>query len=106
MQRQHPHSMKELDKLITEHREGKRPRDDDADSNKENPPKKQTTLDFASNKRNIVTQPMLDKAILEFVIKEIPPLAMVDKPTFINLVRLGLPQELSVMCARTAKTKL
>lgn len=53
-----------------------------------------------------VTQKSLDKLLLEFVISETQPLSIVDKPAFVNLVKLGLPNELKVMCRKTMKLRI
>jgi len=31
---------------------------------------------------------------------------VVDKPVFLNLIRLGLPKTLSIMCSKTLKNRL
>lgn len=49
---------------------------------------------------------MLNAAILRFIIEDIQPLSIVDSPAFINLVRIGLPSSVQIMCRKTVKTKL
>lgn len=69
--------------------------------------KKQITLDsWGSRKDFIITQQILDKHILQFVIEEMQPISIVDKPSFKNLVSLGLPKNVSVMCAKTLKSRI
>lgn len=51
-------------------------------------------------KRFIVFQQTVDKHILQFVIEEMQPTSIVDKPSFQNVVFLGLPKNVSVMCAK------
>lgn len=53
-----------------------------------------------------VTQKMLDSAILRFIIEDIQPLSVVDSPAFINLIRIGIPLSVKIMCRKTLKTKL
>jgi len=43
---------------------------------------------------------------LEFVISVTQPLSIVDRPVFVNLVKLGLPNELKVMCRKTMKLRI
>lgn len=69
-------------------------------------PKKQQKLEQWKNGKSIATQKTLDTAILRFVIEEIQPLSIVDKPSFINLVKIGIPSAIRVMCRKTLKEKL
>lgn len=48
----------------------------------------------------------MNAAILRFIIEDIQPLSIVDSPAFINLVRIGLPSSVQIMCRKTLKTKL
>jgi len=70
----------------------------------------QSTLECYSSGKGIehtkVSQKSLDKLLLEFVISETQPLSIVDKPAFVNLVKLGLPNELKVMCRKTMKLRI
>lgn len=70
----------------------------------------QSTLEFFSSGKGKeytkVTQKSLDKLLLEFVFSKIQPLSIVDKPAFVNLVKLGLPNELKVMCRKTMKLRI
>lgn len=69
--------------------------------------KKQITLDtWGSRKEFIVTQQTLDKHILQFVIEEMQPISIVDKSSFKNLVSLGLPKNVNVMCAKTLRNRI
>lgn len=56
--------------------------------------------------REEVSQRTLDSMILKCIIEETQSLRIVDQPAFINLVRLGLPKQLSIMCSKTLKTKI
>jgi len=53
-----------------------------------------------------VTQKVLDKAILRFIIEDIQPLSIVDNPAFINLLRIGLPLHIRIMCRKTLRDKV
>lgn len=53
-----------------------------------------------------VTQKMLDAAILRFIIGDIQPLAVIYSPDFINLVRMGIPASIKIMCKKTLKQKI
>lgn len=69
--------------------------------------KKQITLDtWGSRKELIVTQQTLDKHILQFVIEEMQPISIVDKSSFKNLVSLGLPKNVNVMCGKTLRSRI
>lgn len=66
----------------------------------------QGPLERFGSGREIVSQKVLDSMILKFIIEETQPLRLVDRPSFINLVRLGLPKQLSIMCSKTLKYKI
>jgi len=53
-----------------------------------------------------VTQKVLDKAILRFIIENIQPLSIVDSSAFIDLIRIGLPSHIRIICRKTLKEKL
>jgi len=67
---------------------------------------KQTTIidRFGSGKN--VTQKMLDQKLVNLIIDETLPLTIVDKPSFIDLVKLGLPNTMSIMCSKTLRKHL
>lgn len=67
---------------------------------------KQTTIidRFRSGKN--VTQKMLDQKLVNLIIDETLPLAIVDKPSFIDLMKLGLPNTMSIMCSKTLRKHL
>jgi len=44
--------------------------------------------------------------MIKFVVHNTQPINIIDKPVFLNLIRLGLPKSLSVMCSKTLKTRL
>ncbi|XP_060638698.2 uncharacterized protein [Anolis sagrei] len=53
-----------------------------------------------------LTQQTLDRKVMDFIVEETLPLETVDKPSFIGLVRLGLPEGLSVMSAATLRDRI
>lgn len=56
--------------------------------------------------RLAVTQKTLDKAIIRFIIEDIQPLSIVESTVFINLLRIGLPSQIHIMCRKTLRQKL
>ncbi|KAJ7303362.1 hypothetical protein JRQ81_012307 [Phrynocephalus forsythii] len=44
--------------------------------------------------------------IMDFIVEETLPLEMVDRPSFVGLVRLGLPKCLTIMCSETLRESL
>lgn len=73
----------------------------------ENPiKKKQQVLERWGSGSIGINQKILDAAILRFVIENIQPLSIVDSPSFINLVRMGTPSSVQIMCRKTLRTKL
>ncbi|XP_033216486.1 uncharacterized protein LOC117172545 [Belonocnema kinseyi] len=51
-------------------------------------------------------QKIMNKAVLNYVVKEMQPLSVVDKLILINLVRLGCPKKVSVMSLTTLKNRI
>ncbi|XP_061477277.1 uncharacterized protein LOC133381813 [Rhineura floridana] len=74
------------------------------------PPKmlkqQQTTLERWGSSRETVTQSSLDKKIIDFIIEETLPLQIVDKPSFVSLVRTGLPKDLAILCSKTLRDRI
>ncbi|XP_061467412.1 uncharacterized protein LOC133377403 [Rhineura floridana] len=74
------------------------------------PPKmlkqQQTTLERWGSGREPVTQSNLDRRIIDFIVEETLPLQTVDKPSFINLVHIGLPKDLTIICAKTLRDRI
>lgn len=66
----------------------------------------QSTLHRIGTGNEIITQKQLDSAIITFVVQDTQPINIVDKPVFLNLIRLGLPKTLTVMCSKLLKTRL
>ncbi|KAH0630541.1 hypothetical protein JD844_013671 [Phrynosoma platyrhinos] len=56
--------------------------------------------------KETVTQRILDKKIMDFIVEETLPLQTVDRASFIGLVRLGLPKGLTIMCANTLRDRI
>lgn len=54
----------------------------------------------------VVTQHMLDKAILRFIIEDLQSLSIVDSPAFIDLIKHGLPLSIRIICRKTVKERL
>ncbi|XP_042329184.1 uncharacterized protein LOC121933470 isoform X2 [Sceloporus undulatus] len=53
-----------------------------------------------------LTQQILDRKIMDFIIEETLPLETVDKPSFIGLIHLGLPEDLTIMSAKTLRDRI
>lgn len=53
-----------------------------------------------------VTQHKLNDLLLKFIVSNTQPLSVVDKPSFVNLVRLGLPKDLKVMSCKSLKLQI
>ncbi|KAH0630547.1 hypothetical protein JD844_013708 [Phrynosoma platyrhinos] len=53
-----------------------------------------------------VTQKILDRTLMDYIVEEIVPLQTVGKPTFLALVRLGLPKNLTIMCVNTLRDRI
>ena len=51
-----------------------------------------------------VTQRTMDKSLIDFVVEEMHPLSVVDKPTFIIVARLGCLKSYSVVSSRKLKS--
>ncbi|VVC30714.1 Hypothetical protein CINCED_3A001040 [Cinara cedri] len=54
----------------------------------------------------IITQKLLGSAVIKFVVQDTQSVNIVDKPVFLNLIRLGLQKTLTVMCSKILKTQL
>ncbi|XP_042306337.1 uncharacterized protein LOC121921817 [Sceloporus undulatus] len=66
----------------------------------------QTAPDRWGYGKETVTQRILDKKIMDFIVEETLPLQTVDRASFIGLVRLGLPKGLTIMCANTLRDRI
>lgn len=56
--------------------------------------------------RSSVTPEELDAALLSFIIEDIQPLSIVDSQAFNNLLRIGLPPNIRIMCRKTVRDKI
>lgn len=43
---------------------------------------------------------------MRFIIEDIQPLSIVDSPAFVNLLRLGIPSHIRIMCRKTLREKI
>lgn len=67
---------------------------------------KQAKLERWGTGKSAITQNMLDKAVLRFIIEDLQPLSIVDSPAFIDLVKSGLPSSIRIISRKTVKEKL
>lgn len=77
----------------------------DISDNSHNSGQKQWMLEFGSSKNFAVTQKMLDTAILRFVVQNILPFSIVESSTFVDLMKIGVPSNIQIMCRKTLKEK-
>ncbi|XP_018309187.1 uncharacterized protein, partial [Mycetomoellerius zeteki] len=96
----HPHLLDTIDKEKIKLSK-KRPNEDSVN----NFPNKYTLERWGAGS-SMATQKGLDKAILQFIVENIQPLSIVDSPSFINLIRIGLPSHVNIMCRKTLKERL
>ncbi|XP_060852285.1 uncharacterized protein LOC132930428 isoform X2 [Rhopalosiphum padi] len=75
------------------------------DTNQNKSSLQKLTLERCGSERS-VTQQKLDDLLLKFIVNNTQPLSVVDNPSFLNLVRLGLPNDLKIMTSRTLKLKI
>lgn len=106
-QRVHSYQISDFEKVLEQGKPSKRKCIDFEE--KESKDKVQLTLDrlgrYGSGNEPL-TQKHFDNLLLKFFMDETQPLNLVDKPAFINLIRLGLPREISVMCRQTLNKKI
>lgn len=69
-------------------------------------PLHQLTLERCGSGKEGVTQHKLNDLLLKFIVSNTQPLSVVDKPSFVNLVRLGLPKDLKVMSSKSLKIQI
>gem|GEM_PF-4285454 len=72
----------------------------------DNSTKKQRILEIYGSKNCSITQKTLDTAILRFVVENILPFSIVDSPSFINLMKIGVPSSIRIICRKTLKEKI
>lgn len=68
--------------------------------------KKQCVLQKWGSGTAGITQNKLDTAILRFIVENVQPLAVVESPAFIDLIKIGLPSSIRIMCKKTLRDKL
>ncbi|XP_042309534.1 uncharacterized protein LOC121923293 [Sceloporus undulatus] len=66
----------------------------------------QATLERWGSGKEQITQKILDRKIMDFIVDETLPLHTVDRPSFVGLVRLGLPKCLTIMCSKTLRDSI
>jgi len=76
------------------------------ESNQTTKPLKQLTLERCGSGKEGVSQHKLNDLLLKFIVSNTQPLSVVDKPSFVNLVRLGLPKDLKVMSSKSLKLQI
>ncbi|XP_042306362.1 uncharacterized protein LOC121921827 isoform X2 [Sceloporus undulatus] len=110
LERAHPDKLRAIEIARKARRRGhiEKPVDYDDDPSPVKMPKQEqeATLERGGSGRELVTQRILDQKIMDFIVEETLPLQTVDKSTFIGLVRLGLPKDLTVMCAKTLRDRI
>lgn len=104
LSRPHPRGLKNIKKAKMQYENLKRQNENVGDPD-DSIPKKQQKLEKWKYTNSIATQKTLDAAVLRFVIEEIQPLSIVDRPSFINLVKIGISSAARVMCTKTLKEK-
>lgn len=93
--------MKNIDKAKVK-LSNKRPNEDAPN----NIPNKYQILERWSSGGSTATQKALDKAILRFIIEDVQPLSIVDSSAFVNMLRIGLPSHIRIMCRKTLREKV
>lgn len=53
-----------------------------------------------------ITQPVVDKLLIDLIIQENLPLSLVEKSSFKKFATLGLPSSVSIMCRKTLRSKI
>lgn len=76
------------------------------DMSNDNVLKKQCVLQKWNSGTAGITKKKLDVAILRFVIENVQPLSVVESHAFIDLVKIGLPSSIRIMCTKTLREKL
>jgi len=69
-------------------------------------PLNQLTLERCGSGKEGVSQHKLNNLLLKFIVSNTQPLSVVDQPSFVNLVRLGLPKDLKVMSSKSLKLQI
>ncbi|XP_072844597.2 uncharacterized protein LOC110090652 isoform X1 [Pogona vitticeps] len=104
LKKAHPEKLRAILDLIPA-KQGRRSiysEDSPEDEEEEGPP----ALRSRRSIHETVTQKMLDRTLMDYIVEEMVPLQTVDQPTFIALVRLGLPSDLKIMCPKTLRERI
>ncbi|XP_039311866.1 uncharacterized protein LOC113005211 isoform X3 [Solenopsis invicta] len=101
----HPRYLKKIDEAKSKLANNKRQKENEDISNN-SVTKRQCVLQKWDSGISGITKKKLDGAILRFVIENIQPLAVVESPAFIDLVKIGLPSSFRIMCRKTLREKL
>ncbi|XP_061477341.1 uncharacterized protein LOC133381837 [Rhineura floridana] len=105
LQKQHPEQLRALEAAKRKHTK-RHDFSEAEDTSGTRPPKMQVTLERWGSGREPVTQKILDKKLLDFIVEEAMPPELVDKPSFVEFARLGLSKDLSVMSSKTLRDRL
>ncbi|XP_072844236.2 uncharacterized protein LOC110069984 [Pogona vitticeps] len=109
LERAHPEKLREIERARKARRRGRYEppaQDEDPSPAKMPKPQEPTTHERWGSSREPVTQRILDRKIMDFIVEETLPLQTVEKASFVGLVRLGLPKDLTVMCAKTLRERI
>lgn len=68
--------------------------------------KKQRILEKWGSGTTGITQKKIDAAILRFIIENVQPFSIVESPAFIDLIKIGLPPSIRIICQKTLREKL
>lgn len=69
-------------------------------------PNKCPVLERWSSGRSIITQKRFDEALIRFIIDDIQPLSITNSPAFTNLLRMGIPSNIRIMCRKTLRERI
>ncbi|XP_071639316.1 uncharacterized protein [Temnothorax longispinosus] len=102
----HPRYLEKIDEAKSNKLTNNKRQKENEDISNNSVTKKQCVLQKWGSGITGITQKKLDGAILRFVIENIQPLAVVESPAFIDLVKIGLPSSFRIMCRKTLREKL
>ncbi|KAJ7303179.1 hypothetical protein JRQ81_012112, partial [Phrynocephalus forsythii] len=109
LERAHPEKLREIERVRKARRRSRYepPADAEEPSPAKMPkPQEPITHERWGSGREPVTQRILDRKIMDFIVEETLPLQTVEKASFVGLVRLGLPKDLTVMGAKTLRERI
>ncbi|XP_071582354.1 uncharacterized protein [Temnothorax nylanderi] len=102
----HPRYLEKIDEAKSNKLANNKRQKENEDISNNSVTKRQCVLQKWGSGITGITQKKLDGAILRFVIENIQPLAVVESPAFIDLVKMGLPSSFRIMCRKTLRAKL